>query len=82
MAEYIEREALVEVAEQEGHISIDDILEIPAADVAPVVRSEWELHKDGSGTCKRCRCTQDAVWDMDAWQNFCGHCGADMREVF
>lgn len=51
-----------------------------AADVAPVVRGRWELHKDGSGTCKRCHTKQKAVWDIDRWQNYCGHCGARMEE--
>lgn len=50
-----------------------------SADVEEVKRSEWILHNDGSGTCKRCGFTQKNVWDMDNWQNFCGHCGADMR---
>lgn len=48
------------------------------ADVAEVKHSEWILHNDGSGTCKRCGFTQKNVWDYDNWQNFCGHCGAKM----
>ncbi len=56
------------------------IMQAPTADVEEVKRSEWILRKDGSGTCKRCGFTQRNVWDMDNWQNFCGHCGADMRE--
>ena len=43
-------------------------------------KGKWRLHKDGSGTCSECGFTQKYVWDMDGWQNFCGHCGADMRE--
>ena len=42
-------------------------------------KGKWRLHKDGSGTCSECGFTQKNVWDMDGWQNFCGHCGADMR---
>lgn len=42
-------------------------------------RGEWKFNKDGSGTCNRCRITQMNVWDYDNHQNFCGHCGADMR---
>lgn len=41
----------------------------------------WELNKDGSATCKLCGKTQKNVWDFDNYQNFCGHCGADMRGV-
>ena len=42
-------------------------------------KGKWTFHKDGSGTCSECGITQKAVWDMDNWQNYCGHCGADMR---
>lgn len=42
-------------------------------------RGERKFNKDGSGTCNRCRITQMNVWDSDNYQNFCGHCGADMR---
>lgn len=49
------------------------------SDVAEVKRGEWKLHPDGSGTCSCCNSTQKSVWDFDNAQNFCGHCGADMR---
>ena len=52
---------------------------IPASDVAEVRHGRWKLHEDGSGTCQECGCRQKYVWDMDGWQNYCGHCGADMR---
>ena len=41
---------------------------------------EWILHNDGSGTCKNCNTHQKHIWDMDRWQNFCGHCGARMTK--
>ena len=47
-------------------------------DKTEVKHSEWVLHPDGSGTCKNCNTHQKSVWDMDNWQNHCGHCGADM----
>lgn len=50
-----------------------------AADVVEVVHGEWKFNKDGSGTCNQCGITQKNVWDYDSWQNYCGHCGADMR---
>ena len=59
---------------------------IPAANVIPARYGRWELHKDGSGTCSECGCWQDHVWDLENWQsesvfqNYCGRCGADMRE--
>ena len=52
----------------------------PTIDAVPVKRGTWKLNKDGSGTCDQCHFTQKAVWDFDGWQNFCGVCGADMRE--
>ena len=42
-------------------------------------KGKWKLNKDGSGTCSECHFTQNGVWDLDNWQNYCGHCGADMR---
>ena len=43
-------------------------------------KGKWRLNKDGSGTCSECHQTRNDVWDMDNWDNFCSHCGADMRE--
>lgn len=45
---------------------------------AEVKHSMWHLYDDGSGCCKNCNYHQKAVWDMDGWQNYCGHCGAKM----
>lgn len=50
-----------------------------SADVRPVVRGKWTLNKDGSGTCSECGRVQTSCWDIDNWDNFCHHCGADMR---
>lgn len=52
---------------------------IPADDVVEVRHGRWKLHEDGSGTCQECGCHQKYVWDVNGWQNYCGHCGADMR---
>lgn len=49
------------------------------ADFAKVKHGKWHLETDGSGTCSICGTHQYYVWDVDNWQNFCGHCGADMR---
>lgn len=45
-----------------------------------VVHGRWILHPNGDGTCDQCGRYQKAIWDFDNQQNFCGHCGADMRE--
>ena len=60
-------------------IAMKDVKYSHAADVVEVVHGEWKFNKDGSGTCNQCGITQKNVWDYDGWQNYCGHCGADMR---
>lgn len=57
----------------------EDIKAIPASDVATARHGEWTLHKDSSATCSECGRTQFNAWDLDNWDNFCHHCGADMR---
>ena len=45
-----------------------------------VKRGHWvSHHPDGSAICSVCGRKQKYVWDFDNWQNYCGHCGADMR---
>lgn len=59
---------------------LDSIDEQPTADVVEVKRGEWvSHHPDGSAICSVCGRKQKDVWDFDNWQNYCGHCGADMR---
>lgn len=78
--EYVEREAvLVEVEPKYRPFLAERINKIPAADVALVRRGKWTLNKDGSGTCSECGRRQEACWDLDGWDNFCHHCGCDMR---
>ena len=43
-------------------------------------KGRWTLNRDGSGTCSECHRTRNDVWDMDTWDNYCSHCGADMRD--
>lgn len=85
MAEYIEREALLNSRYWEELKNEFDaarakiiIISIPSADVVEVVHGEWKFNKDGSGTCNQCGITQKNVWDYDNCQNYCGHCGARM----
>ena len=68
MAEYIEREAAVKIAEKYSlangsvlgrHSGLADciaseIAALPAADVVPVVHGEWIHHDDGVVTCSEC----------------------------
>ena len=53
---------------------------LPAADVVEVRHGRWKLYENGDGTCSECGTYQKHIWDLDHWQNFCGHCGADMRD--
>lgn len=39
---------------------------------------KWKLHPDGSGTCDQCNYTSKDVYDMDNYQQHCGHCGSKM----
>lgn len=88
MAEYIEREAVIEAIRNresadkfcvnEGLIiAMNALDDIPAADVRPVVRGEWRerrFSEDVYGAeCSVCHTT----WDYRT--NFCPNCGADMR---
>lgn len=88
MARYIDadkmREDWLENGENEyvydTNSVLDSIDEQPIADVVEVKRGEWvSHHPDGSAICSVCGRKQKDVWDFDNWQNYCGHCGADMR---
>lgn len=56
-----------------------ELLAMSTVNVAKVTYGKWYLHPDGSGTCDQCGRHQKSVWDMDNYQSYCGHCGADMR---
>ena len=58
--------------------AMEVIEEQPTVDVE-VVHGKWTLHDDGSATCSNCRRRSLWVWDFDNSDNFCKHCGADMR---
>lgn len=89
MAEYIEREDLLElyrmddpVLNKNGHVPLpvirQNIMDIPAADVAPVRHGQWETSSDrpDSLICSVCKCGFD-MWKHDP-HNFCPNCGAKM----
>lgn len=99
MAEYIEREAIIaHLQECVGtppeiaytfpiYKAIERFVKgLPTADVAPVVRSEWEILTDDSGNeYMRCKQCGEEFYDgdndtVDTKHNFCPNCGADMRE--
>ena len=86
MAEYIEREAVLEAAKK-SHLYFDIkpiINSIPAADVRPVVRGKWVDNKVAFYLgCSECGCyleyAVDTFLDYGDHYNFCPNCGADMR---
>ena len=80
MSDYINECGHHFIVENELKTHLDFVKQLPAAPVREVVRGEWKLNRDGSGTCSVCHFTQSNVWDLDRRQNYCGHCGADMRE--
>lgn len=42
-------------------------------------KGHWKLLRNGDAICSECGYTQKNAWDIDNWDNFCHHCGADMR---
>lgn len=90
MAEYIEREDLLElyrmddpVLNENGHVPLpvirQNIMDIPAADVAPVRHGRWKCNKP----CPVCGMDRFEGLDADIWADweppYCPNCGADMR---
>lgn len=87
MAEYIERESVIEsiIGEPtESHYPswyADKIKEIPTADVAPVVHGLWVIVDDGVmiGDGKHMECAVCHTWSKDRIKaNYCPNCGARM----
>lgn len=81
MAEYIEREAVIDLIThryENPEICTQEINGIPAADVAPVVHGRW-IQVDST----KCRCTHCDIIALIALyphgdKNFCPNCGAMM----
>lgn len=89
MAEYIKREDLLElyriddpVLNENGHVPLtvirQNIMDIPAADVAPVMHGRWEIVVGSNGkeymVCTCCRVSQDLTGVF----SYCPNCGAKM----
>ena len=95
MAEYINRDALLQEIEQERRASknsfprqyfvVGDVLTCirtaPAADVAEVVHGKWE---PGNPICPICEKNKFDGLDADIWADwmpsFCPNCGAPMTD--
>lgn len=92
MAEYIEREAVLELGYWHGeHPDFDnpysdgvdavdaaDIECIPAADVVPVVHGRWLKHyRSGVTVAEGCVSSCCDMWN-ERESHYCPHCGAKM----
>lgn len=95
MAEYIDREATIELLRSLGSRdyrrekgTIQEAIKMvsfpeytPSADVAPVRHGRWEMNSDRPDNiiCTNCDVCFD-VWKHEAKDfNYCPKCGADMR---
>ena len=78
MTEYIERERAMQIAFTSPFFSnalIEEIKVIPAADVAPVIHSKWEICCDGYYPyCLNCK-AEPPGREMT---KYCPNCGAKM----
>lgn len=82
MAEYIKREAMIDLITrryENSEICTQEINSIPAADVAPVVHGRWE---NGNPICPVCGEDKFKNLDADIWcdwlPDYCPNCGAKM----
>lgn len=65
----------------EAYSAIDDLMEIPPADVAPVRHGRWhDVYMSGpssfTGTCSACGVSNDIPYPTNA--HYCPNCGAMM----
>ena len=78
MTEYIERESAMQIAFTSPFFSnalMEEIKVIPAADVAPVIHSKWEICCDGYYPyCLNCK-AEPPGREMT---KYCPNCGAKM----
>ena len=76
MTDYISRKAAIDClySTMESYYIKRNIMDLPAADVRPVVHGRWEDRGSLSARCSECGCKSLRASD------FCPNCGADMRE--
>lgn len=81
MAEYIEREKVTELIDyfQEDYFEAEayygllkeDFMQLPSADVAPVVHGQWKWSEGG-------QCSECGFHNSNFGYNYCPNCGARM----
>ena len=82
MAEYIDREAVIDLITrryENPEICTQEINSIPVADVAPVVHGRWAHLGGDEWCCPVCGfvITTEGSWDKPA-KKYCEDCGAKM----
>ena len=82
MDEYIRREAVLEIVNMFDRTTAlvigRKVVNLPAADVAPVVRGRWELIP-GTKTRQHCSCCYMSGPEYIKFYSFCPNCGARME---
>lgn len=69
-----------------GTCNHDEVMNIPPADVAPVIHAHWieRIERDDYSDYEEewLECSNCQYTDSERPHNFCPHCGAKMDEVF
>lgn len=76
MAEYINRQAALDLLWKDGRITTSGIKAIPSANVAPVVHGRWVM--DGKDHCHCSECKDGRNIRTQIGWAFCPNCGAKM----
>lgn len=59
-------------------VSMTQIQNVPTIEERK--KGHWIFLKNGNAICSECGFEQVSAYDWDNWDNFCHHCGTDMRE--
>lgn len=80
MSDPIERQAAIDAIKKSRYLleAMKKVIKLPPAQPERK-RGRWKLQKNGNAICSECGFVQVSAWDADGWDNFCHHCGADMR---
>lgn len=82
MAEYINRQATLDLLWKDGRITTAGIKEIPAADVAPVIHGRWIISPSEIPVIdtQQCSVCGQGMSEMNQFwnSNYCPNCGAKM----